>query len=43
MSEVNGPNISVNQLNFSGIQKHSQEIPTENLEVEESANGDRMF
>jgi uncharacterized protein YpiB (UPF0302 family) len=27
MSEVNGPNISVNQLNYTGLQKQSTEQP----------------
>lgn len=27
MSEVNGPKISVNQINYSGIQKQNSDIP----------------
>ena len=34
MSEVNGPKFSVNQVNFSGIQKPQQEIPQETVEAE---------
>ena len=35
MSEVNGPKISVNQFNYSGIQKQNQETPApENSEPE---------
>ena len=33
MSEVNGPKISVNQFNYSGIQKNNPEIPTEEKEA----------
>ena len=32
MSEVNGPKISVNQINYSGIQKQPTEVPTEVVE-----------
>ena len=32
MSEVNGPKIGVNQVNYSGIQKHAQEQTPENTE-----------
>ena len=35
MSEVNGPKFSVNQINFNGVQKSSQEITPENNEVQE--------
>ena len=33
MSEVNGPKISVNQLNYSGIQKQNSESSPENTEA----------
>ena len=33
MSEVNGPKISVNHMNYAGIQKQSQEQPTETVET----------
>ena len=29
MSEINGPKISVNQVNYSGIQKQTNEVPAE--------------
>lgn len=32
MSEVNGPKISVNQLNYTGIQKQNTETTPENTE-----------
>ncbi len=32
MSEVNGPKISVNHLNYGGIQKQNSEIPPESVE-----------
>ena len=32
MSEVNGPKISVNQINYSGIQKQQAEVPVEQVE-----------
>ena len=32
MSEVNGPKISVNQINYSGIQKQPTEVPVEQVE-----------
>ena len=32
MSEVNGPKISVNQINYSGIQKQPTEVPAEVVE-----------
>ena len=35
MSEINGPKISVNQLNYSGIQKQQENIP-ENTETPET-------
>lgn len=31
MSEVNGPKISVNQLNYTGIQKQNQEASSETV------------
>ena len=33
MSEVNGPKIGVNQINFNGIQKQSSEVPVETTET----------
>ena len=33
MSEVNGPKINLNQLNFSGVQKQVSEVPTEEVEA----------
>ena len=32
MSEVNGPKISVNQINYSGIHKQPTEVPVEQVE-----------
>ena len=32
MSEVNGPKISVNQINYNGIQKQPTEVPVEQVE-----------
>lgn len=32
MSEVNGPKFSVNQINFSGIQKQAPEVTSETVE-----------
>lgn len=37
MSEVNGPKISVNQLNFHGVQKHNEQQPVPEVN-EESSN-----
>ncbi len=34
MSEINGPKFSVNQVNYSGIQKPQQEAPQEQVETE---------
>ncbi len=34
MSEINGPKFSINQVNFNGIQKPAQEIPSESVESE---------
>ncbi len=33
MSEINGPKFSVNQVNFAGVQKHSQETTPEEIET----------
>ena len=33
MSEVNGPKINLNQLNYSGVQKQVSEVPTEEVET----------
>lgn len=33
MSEVNGPKISVNSVNYTGIQKQNQDIVTDNTET----------
>lgn len=33
MSEVNGPKIILNQLNYSGVQKQVTEVPTEEVET----------
>ena len=33
MSEVNGPKINLNQLNYSGVQKQNPEVPTEEAET----------
>lgn len=36
MSEVNGPNFSVNQVNFNSISKSQQEVPPEQQEASET-------
>ena len=33
MSEINGPKINVNQLNYSGIQKQTAEIAPETVDA----------
>ena len=33
MSEVNGPKINLNQLNYSGVQKQNTEVPVETTET----------
>ena len=40
MSEINGPKFSVNQVNYSGIQKPQQEAPQEQVETEASKIND---
>ena len=35
MSEINGPKIGVNQVNFNSVQRQGQDIPTDIIEVEE--------
>ena len=36
MSELNGPRFSVNQVNYTGIQKPVSESAPENIEIEDS-------
>ena len=36
MSEINGPKFSVNQVNYTGIQKPVSESAPENIEIEDS-------
>ena len=37
MSEINGPNYNVNQINFKGIQKQNTEVPVEIVDSVEVA------